>query len=100
MEAANMAGIMMPIKDVLDWVLENSKILRVYPLTTKTDFTRKHHRLFNEIIVISLFLFCFFTCTYAGFTGHWQQVTQATSFIPCNIILVGTQFGTFLALAD
>jgi hypothetical protein len=52
-----MAGIMMPMKDVQDWVVENSKILlRVYPLTTNTDCTGKHYRFFSEIIVTSLFL--------------------------------------------
>lgn len=49
METANLAGIMMPVKDVLDWVLENSKILKEFTLsllkqTVKenvTDFSMK-----------------------------------------------------------
>jgi hypothetical protein len=81
-------------------IREQQNSQTVYPLTTKTDCTGKHYIFLNEIIVISLFIFFFLHVPMQGFTGHGHQVTQATNFVTCNIILVGLQCGTFLALAD
>ena len=49
MEAANIVGIMMPMKDVLYWVLQNSKVLKEFTLSLLkqtvqgiiTDFSMK-----------------------------------------------------------
>jgi len=49
MEAANTAGIMMHMKDVLDWVLEKNKIIKEFTLSlikqtvqeNITDFSMK-----------------------------------------------------------
>lgn len=42
MEEANMAGIMMPMKDVQDWVLENRKILLEFTLSLLTQTVQEN----------------------------------------------------------